>query len=671
MADRLLLESGAPDGYLLEDSSGVLLSEADCFYDTAISLSPTFYARMGDSAGPTVVEEINANNGTAFNSPTFGATSLLSGDSNTAITLVRASSQRIEFPDHAALDTGDVFSIAFLSRRTSTGTNQTILDKGTTGGTGFLVYWNASNRIRLATSGAGVAIVQGPVSTDTTTEHLYVFTKNGGTTKVYVDGVDSSTAGTPATLGNTSNALFVGREAGGGTNFADDTLDEILIWAGVALTQADIDRLQASRATSCAVSTQGVDLPVINGSAAIYAPSLQFVLSLPVIDGGAAIYAPSLQFVITLPVIDGSAAIYAPTILPQPVTITVGLIDSGAAIYAPTVAAAPATITLSLLDGGAVIYDPVLTLSAYLSSTVISRQGRAGRGMPGTRTYGMGSLPFAQTVTLTLLDGGAAIYAPTILPVSTVTLFLLDGSSAIYAPSLLAVSTLTLGLIDSGAAIYAPTVIPVSVTITLGLLDGGAALYAPTIVNATLDTAFVTLSRQMRGGRRELHASRPRGPGVHVLLRDIVLPLIDSGSAIYAPSIAFEADAYVNVSGTRRAGYEIRMTRLVGPGVVTNTQTVTVGLIDAGSAIYAPTLLTKTTVTLGLITSASAIYAPTIAIGGIVTTITLPLLDGSSAIYQITLTGRLYVHDALTRTTGYYPRFPWYGRGLRRARGHG
>ena len=28
MADRLLLESGAPDGYLLEDASGVLLIEA-------------------------------------------------------------------------------------------------------------------------------------------------------------------------------------------------------------------------------------------------------------------------------------------------------------------------------------------------------------------------------------------------------------------------------------------------------------------------------------------------------------------------------------------------------------------------------------------------------------------------------------------------------------------
>lgn len=226
-----------------------------CFYDTAISLSPSFYARMGDASGPTVVEEINANNGTAFNSPTFGATSLLSGDSNTAINLVRASSQRIEFPDHSALDTGDVFSIAFLLKRSSTGTNQTILDKGTTGGTGFLIFWNTSNRIRLATSGAGVAIVQGPVSTDTTTEHLYVFTKNGGTAKVFVDGVDSSTAGTPATLANTSNALFVGREAGGGTNFADGVHDEILIWSGTELSQAQIDLLQASRSVSCDAPT--------------------------------------------------------------------------------------------------------------------------------------------------------------------------------------------------------------------------------------------------------------------------------------------------------------------------------------------------------------------------------------------------------------------------------
>ena len=40
MADRYLLESGAPDGYLLEDGSGVLLLEGDapstfCDYDFA------------------------------------------------------------------------------------------------------------------------------------------------------------------------------------------------------------------------------------------------------------------------------------------------------------------------------------------------------------------------------------------------------------------------------------------------------------------------------------------------------------------------------------------------------------------------------------------------------------------------------------------------------------
>lgn len=34
MADRYLLESGAPDGYLLEDGSGVLLLEA--FDETAM-----------------------------------------------------------------------------------------------------------------------------------------------------------------------------------------------------------------------------------------------------------------------------------------------------------------------------------------------------------------------------------------------------------------------------------------------------------------------------------------------------------------------------------------------------------------------------------------------------------------------------------------------------------
>jgi hypothetical protein len=57
---------------------------------------------------------------------------------------------------------------------------------------------------------------------------------------------------------------------------------------------------------------------------------------------------------------------------------------------------------------------------------------------------------------------------------------LIDGAAAIYAPTLTPKNTISLGLLDGVAAIYAPTVANASglQTIVLSLLDGGAVLYA-------------------------------------------------------------------------------------------------------------------------------------------------------------------------------------------------
>lgn len=51
MADRILLESGAPDGYLLEDSSGVLLLEGPVAQAGFLSRPVGGLRRMGATSG--------------------------------------------------------------------------------------------------------------------------------------------------------------------------------------------------------------------------------------------------------------------------------------------------------------------------------------------------------------------------------------------------------------------------------------------------------------------------------------------------------------------------------------------------------------------------------------------------------------------------------------------
>jgi len=60
MADRYLLESGAPDGYLLEDGTGVLLLEepsADVFFENLIdAITQGMKAATASEMGGVLIE---------------------------------------------------------------------------------------------------------------------------------------------------------------------------------------------------------------------------------------------------------------------------------------------------------------------------------------------------------------------------------------------------------------------------------------------------------------------------------------------------------------------------------------------------------------------------------------------------------------------------------------
>lgn len=198
------------------------------------SLGATSHWRWNDAFGAaTANDEISTNDATYVNSPLLGVQSDCLMDPSTGVYL--AGGQHMTIADNAALDLGDTFSIWFRFRRFRVSLNQTVLDKGTTGGTGYLIFWNSSNRCRLATSGAGVAIVDSSVITDTTSWHTMCFTKAAGTTICYYDGADVSVAGTPATLADTTNVLTIGAESGL-TNRMNGMFADFALFKSIALT---------------------------------------------------------------------------------------------------------------------------------------------------------------------------------------------------------------------------------------------------------------------------------------------------------------------------------------------------------------------------------------------------------------------------------------------------
>ena len=248
---RYLLESSTTDGYLLEDGSGVLLIDlATGYVSTVLSDSPVAYWRLGDSSGPTITATVG-NNLTAFGSPTFGATGLLTGDADTAIAFVAASSQYAQGSD-TGLPTGNgAWSVEAWIKTTSSA------ECG-------LVLWGTGGSSR----DACLTIYLGTVCFDTSTffnnfggtsinnnvPHHVALTWNGTTMLAYVDGSQAGSGYAPGALNLTlggANAAEIGSR---NATYFDGTLDEPAIYAA-CLTPTQI----AAHYTAGSTASTGLD----------------------------------------------------------------------------------------------------------------------------------------------------------------------------------------------------------------------------------------------------------------------------------------------------------------------------------------------------------------------------------------------------------------------------
>ncbi len=238
MADRLLLESSTTDGYLLEDGTGVLLNERTGYPAVVMADNPAAYWRHGESSGTNANDEVGTADGTYINAPTLGATGALSGDTDTAVTF-NGTDEYVTVPDSASLDLGDVLSIEAWFKRTSAAdtAERMVIAKGAGA---YALTFNVSSDHKLAFANDNTAVIVRQTGTISDTNwHHVVVTKNGATVALYVDGADQTGTVTNSTLGNTADALFIGREAAFSGVFWDGGLDEVALYSTV-LTAARV-----------------------------------------------------------------------------------------------------------------------------------------------------------------------------------------------------------------------------------------------------------------------------------------------------------------------------------------------------------------------------------------------------------------------------------------------
>jgi Concanavalin A-like lectin/glucanases superfamily len=153
------------------------------------------------------------------------------------------------FPPHrsithsATIDVGDTVSIEMVLDRGSLGTLQVLMGKG--GRAGITPAIAADNRLSFFGYGIG-ATARSTVALDQTgREYVVHFVSSPGVKRVYVDGVDVTTAAsTTAAFQKTTNALVLGADQGGSAPFTGRMRDVKLY--GRALTAPEVEARYAA-----------------------------------------------------------------------------------------------------------------------------------------------------------------------------------------------------------------------------------------------------------------------------------------------------------------------------------------------------------------------------------------------------------------------------------------
>lgn len=208
-----------------------------------LSDSPLAYYRLGESSGTTMVDASgNSRDGSHVATPTLGATSLLVGDSNTA---VGYSSGKYSEVTSATWMDASPFTIEALIKPTGVSGTQTIASRYDGGDSGSFTVSSWTLRLdgnKLACYiFAGTtfsAATQSTTLSAGTTYHVAA-TYDGTTVTVYVNGTSVGTATRTGMNSPVSRNLRIARSGNSATEPYTGTIDEVAYY-GSALSSTRI-----------------------------------------------------------------------------------------------------------------------------------------------------------------------------------------------------------------------------------------------------------------------------------------------------------------------------------------------------------------------------------------------------------------------------------------------
>ncbi|HEX5016502.1 MAG TPA: LamG domain-containing protein [Actinomycetes bacterium] len=580
-----------------------------------------------------------SNNGTI----TQGVSGVLNAPGGTAVEFDGVNSGYFQSPVSTALDIADVFTLeAWIKPDTFSG-GKVILQKGT--GTGRITWeMIATTSLGLYVNGVEAAHT-GDVFTAGQPYHVAV-TKNGSTTKLYVNGVDQTILGTNNTVGSSGDTWRIGEHNSGGELF-DGVIDEVAIY-NTALSAA---RVKAHYDVGASAYAREVfsDSPVAyyrmgepsgdvlddmggDSGAATGSLTRDVVGGLNTSNDDGAIDFDGSTSYVSVPhqsklnlgngpmsfefwIKLGNLGLTEQKIIDkdttgayQVVKLSSGAVQPNGIAFGKADVAFIASSTVSLdLDW----HHVVITKSGSTTKIYIDAVDRTGTVTDQTLGDTGGSLYIGSRRggALEFLDGSLdelAIYNTELSSARIAAHY--DAGKSTGAQSV------SVGLINQAATTFTPTVIAVR-NLSVGLINQAAATFTPTV----LQQQFVSVGLI----NRMATASTPTVTS----LATVSVGLINQAATAFAPTVLQQR--FVSVALINR-------TATASTPTITSVATVSVGLINRTAATFAPTITTgAAALTVGLINQTAATFAPTVIPGAV--NVSVALLSQAASAFAPTV----------------------------------
>lgn len=199
--------------------------------------SPGAYWRMNEASGQPQDSSGNGNHTVGVSgTPIYSQPGLISDPSARSIRLEAASVEYFWAADSATLSYADTFTLeAWVKRASLSAAEEGLVVRLSQGGG---MYLEPANTLMIAKSEVAVIANSTTTIADTTNAHHVVVTKNGATTKLYIDGVDRTGAVTDATCVDNDQNVWIGIEGPGYASF-DGYISEVAVYP-TALSAARI-----------------------------------------------------------------------------------------------------------------------------------------------------------------------------------------------------------------------------------------------------------------------------------------------------------------------------------------------------------------------------------------------------------------------------------------------